>query len=687
LAKPNHVNWANREPDKAAKWMAGKVEHCEQQSTWRHSMAARGAAAYQGLSTGDLFHGLSPFDRPKTKRAKAGGWGTRQRWNYARAISETFCEKLTGLDEPKTQMVATDAEWEIRRQGIWADRFIEGGMHEAQGQFLDGWDLVRHGFLLAAVSTGTVAARVEEDYVSKRVTMALRSTLSTFIDPGDVAAGRPLTFIDVTWENPEYLVCDPRFKAHKDWIMESAVVPPFHRGVSDNGPFFDTPMVKMVSAWRMPFGGEKGFKGRDARFVGGKAIHWEKWEDPTPPLAFFGMTRCIGDSFWCENFIEIMMGALEQADDIAVTAERVMKLTSQRWLVIDKKATDINDVQNAKDVSIVSYDSTRGAKPEVKDIGILHADYFNWLDRNIDTAMKLAGIPDMHVSAQSPAGTDSGRAKRLEASLLPERHAKKQRNWRHWSAVDIAKLFVRAARRIGEVEPKWQVTWPGQDFDAKVEVGVLDIDTTQYVMRPYAVSEQKNTPADRAQAAQEMLDRGEITTDQFNLIVQGAYDVPRESRGPAVMRRYVSMALDDILHCEESVIADENEYMSSRYMPPLPFWSGPAIATATAQAQEIYSQAMIDKVPQNRRNIMRRFLEELDAMTLKEQQAETVAQNTNISVDATLGQVAPQLAPDAGAVPGAAPPPPGAMNGQALPGIPAPGGTPPLNTGAAPGIA
>jgi hypothetical protein len=27
-------------------------------------------------------------------------------------------ERLTGLDQPKTQLVATDVEWEIRRQGI-----------------------------------------------------------------------------------------------------------------------------------------------------------------------------------------------------------------------------------------------------------------------------------------------------------------------------------------------------------------------------------------------------------------------------------------------------------------------------------------------------------------------------------------------------------------------------------------
>jgi hypothetical protein len=671
--KKLHTNWSKLQPDQAAAEIARRVDGFERGTTWRHEMAARGLNAYQGRGTRGLFDHLNPGDRPRaSKRSKTnGGWGNKHRWNLARAISETFAEKLTGLDEPKTQMVATDAEWEIRRQGVWADRFIEGNMHEGQGVFLDGWDLCRHGFLLSAVSTGTVAARVEEDYVSKRVNLMLRSTLNTFIDPGDVANGRPLTYVDVTWENPEYLVEDVRFKKHKDHILRSAVVPP-HIKDYDGSPCFDTPMVKVVSAWRMPFG---SFTGREARFIGGKSVLWEKWEHPTPPLAFFGMTRCLGDSFWNENFIEIMMGALDQVDDVAVTAENTMRLTSQTIALIDAANCDPAAIKNAKDVNVIPYDSRKGGSaPQIIKAGLLHADYFSWLDRNVEMAMRLNGMSDMHVMSQSPAGTDSGRAKRLEASLLPERHAKKQRNWRHWVAVDIAKLWCRAAQRIGKVEPKWQVTWPGQDFDAKVGVGVLDIDLTQYTMRPYAVSEQKNTPADRAQAAQEMFDRGEITNEQLSIILNGAYDVPREGKGFSTQRRYVAKVCDEILHAEESEIADENEWLSERYIPPPPWLKDHK--AAREQAAEIYTQALIDGVPQNRRNLLRRFIEDLDAQIQKNAQEEAALSNTNVSVDATMGQAFPAL--DAGQSPM-----PGDPNAAAAPAPPVPA----INTGGIPAAA
>ncbi len=676
----NYVNWSRREPDAAAQDISRRVGDFEKAGTWRHLMAQRGAAAYQGLGLGDLFGQFSPYDIPRgrSKRNQGGspygGWGSKHRWNLARAICDTFVEKIAGLDEPKTQMVATDAEWEIRRQGIWADRFIEGGMHEQQGVFLDGWDLCRHGFLLACVSTGNVAVRVEEDFVAKRVRMNLRSTLNTFIDPGDLCNGNPLTFVDVTWENPEYIVEDPRFKKHKDLIMTSAVIPPQHRGQSVTGPFFDTPMVKMVSAWRMPFG---SFKGRDARFVGGKSIWWEDYEAPTPPLSFFGINRCLGDTFWSENFIEIMLGALQNVDDVAATAENTMRKSAQTYLVFDKRSTNASDMNNAKDVVSLPYDGEHGAKPDIIKAGLLHADYFSWADKNVEMAMRLAGIPDMHVSAQSPEGTDSGRAKRLEASLLPERHARKQRNWRHWVAVDTAKLYVRAARRIGDVEPNWQVTWPGQDFEARVSVDVLDIDDNDFTMRPYAVSEQKNTPADRAQAAQEMLDRQEITLEQFNIIVTGLYDVPKESKGASIQRRYVLKVCDEILHSDEKVVRDENQYIAQDYLPPPP-WINPD--AALDQGFQIYLQAYMDRVPQNRRNLLRRFLEDLDALSQKKKQMATMQDNTNVQVKASPDQVFPDAMAQQSAAP-AGPMPPGGAPADATASLPA------INTGGLPAAA
>ncbi len=667
---------------------AWQMAHAHETSlAWRHYMALRGAAAYSAVGLGDLFENLSPYDGPNLNGRRRGrrngvygGWGTQIKERHAQASMLTLAEKLTGLDEPKLQLVGTDLEWEKRRQGIWADRFSEGCMHQMQGSFRDTWDVARHGFLLAGSSTGTVAARTEPDYVSKRVRTQLRSTLQTFIDPGDMANGQPLSFFDITWENPEYMCEDPRFTAaQRDQIWKASVIPPQHVAGNYDGAVFGTRMVKWLSAWRMPFG---TFKGREAVFVdGGDPIIWEDWDRPRPPLAFFGMNRCLGESFWSQNLIEIMLDPLADAEDIDDIIKNTMAKTSQTNIIADGTTKLPKEAMNAKDVQVFRFDSKKGEKaPQVDKPGILHPDYFNHRDRKIAIARQLSGIPDMHITSESPGGTDSGRAKRLEASLLPERFAKILRGWRNWVACSIGGDQIRAARMIGKVEPNWQVTWPGADFDAKVPVKVLDLDDSLYEIREYAVSEQKNTPQERAQYAQELFANKQIDGSQLDMILNGIYDVPKETKESSTQQKLLAMIVDDILHCDQKFVANENQYMAERYTPPDPWIDPPS---ALSQVIPQYRQAMIDGVPQNRRNLLRRLVTDILQIKSNNDKAEAMA-NAKVTVQATPQQAFPSGGPEQALPPG---PGPGAT-AQPMQGAPgAPGAPAPLNVGGQPGLA
>jgi hypothetical protein len=644
------LNWSKREPKEAALKVFDMVAKFERHIGWRHQMAWRGAQAYSGAGLGDLFENLSfdgPWNSQGTRRGQRRGRGKLGSWNrsreqHARAIVKTVVEKLFGMDEPKCQLVATDAEWEVRRQGIWADRFVEGNYHLQQGSYLDFWDLARQAALLAFCATGAVAIRTEPDFVSKRVRNQLRSTLNTFIDPADRANGVPLTLIDVTWENPEYMCEDPRFQGKEDKIWAAAKVPEHLTQGMYDGATFGTPMVKQVTAWRLPFG---SFKGKHAIFIGGdgeggEPLHWDNWKTAEWPLSFFRCDRCIGDDFWGENMIEIALSPLRDAEDIDDMAQRTMDRTSQTYMHLDGGSSPPAALLNAKDVNVCRYDSKKGEKKvEIDKPGILNSDYWEYRDRKIQLAHDLTGVSLMHQSGeiQGSSGQRSGRSIRLEASLLPERFARTLRGWRNFVAVDCARNHIRAARLIGEEVPDWQVTWPGADFDAKVSVEVLNIDLEQFTIRPYAVSEQKNTPADRADAAQEMFDRGEINAPQLTVILEGLYDTKKETKASTAERRYVSKVADEMLHGDEKLVGDENRYMSESYIPPMP-WIDPD--AAMAQASPIYLDALIDGVPQNRRALLRRFMEDIWALRMQKQR-EVAMQDASVNVAATADQAFP----------------------------------------------
>jgi hypothetical protein len=352
---------------------------------------------------------------------------------------------------------------------------------------------------------------------------------------------------------------------------------------------------------------------------------------------------------------------------------------------IDGTSKPAAGLLNAKNVNVHRYDSKKQENPvQIDKPEILHQQYFEWRDRKIQVAHDLVGLPMMHQSGAIQGGSSnrSGRSIRLEASLLPERYARRLRNWDNFVAVDCAKNHIRAARAIGEVEPDWQVTWPGADFDAKVSVEVLDIDMEAYTIRPYAVSEQKNTPADRADAAQEMYDRGEINDNQLTVILEGLYDTKRETKASTAQRRYVAKVADEMLYGPSELIENEAVYMSEHYMPPMPWLDAEA---GMAQVAPLYLDAMIDGLPQNRRGLLRRFAEDMWALRLQ-QQKEMAMADASVNVAATVPEAFPTDPIAAGMVPNAPPGMPAAP-----PGAPAPGGMPPgmppaLNAPGAPGL-
>lgn len=712
--RADYVNWSKREPKKAAKKVWEMAKRFENSYSWRHMMAMRGALAYNGAIRGPgLFEGLE-FDHPMTHSAGLKRMSANKRWSgfadstseqHAKAICETVSEKLFGMEEPKLQLVATDAEYEIRRQGVWADRFVEGTMHLSSGSYSNFWDMARQGALLAYCSTGTVAIRTEPDFVSKRVRSRLRSTLNTFIDPADVGCDKPLSYFDITWENPEWMAEDPRYKGKEDLIWKSATIPR-HLQQNNGGATFNTPMVKVITAWRLPFG---SFKGREAVFLGSSDagpsdgfLWWEDWENPEPALSFLRCNRSISDDFWGDNMIEIALDPLADAEDVNDKARTTMKRTAQTYINLDGKSKVPDALARAKDVVIAKYNSKQNEKPvEIIKPGILNGDYFDYQARKLKIAHDLVGVAMMHQSGevQGSSGQRSGRSIRLEASLLPERFARKLRLWRDWVAVECGKNHIRAAKQVGTVEKDWQVRWPGVDFEARVSVEVLDIDLEAYTIQAYAVSEQKNTPADRADAAQEMYDRSEISAEQLDVILEGLFDTKRETKASVAERAYVSKVADEMLYGPPELVGDENAYMAEEYIPPMPWMDADAML---AQAAPIFTQALIDRVPQNRRFLLRRFMEDIWALR-QSQMREVAMANASVSVAtkssdpfAGIGApTVPQLPGDPNAALAVPPPPPGTPGlGGPTPAsmlgapaaAPAPVGGPALNAPGAPGL-
>lgn len=620
----------------------------DSRSGWRHTMAARGAYIYERSGHGNIFdcQGFSDC-RDRIARVSDLSWG------YGKSIVDTIVAKSVGLSNDKTQMVTTDADWEVKKDAVWADRFIEGTAHVPQGIHRNLWDLARSAITLATAATGTAAIRTEPDFLRKCVSHSLRSTLSTFVDQRDSWLGKPLSYFDVTWESPEVLAADPRFKEHRDHILASAE--PIPHWMRDKDEIdLETKVVRVITAWRCQFG---EFKGREARFVGRKAIQWDDYPHDQPRLAFFRASMQLGGGFWGRSLLQDIAGPLRTVDKVISRTEDALDLLSHTMMAVDTFSTSEESIAQAKNVKIIKYDSRKGAAPTAISVPIVGQDRMQFAERSIQAAHELLGVDQMHTAGRRPEGMTSGRGVRMVASLFSERHSVFQRAAREFVAVDVGRNVIAAALEIGEEDPDWQVTWPGQDFDAPVSVERLKrLNYDAFTLRAYPVSEQKNTPGDRGELANELLANQQITPEGHAILVSTTWDVTAEQKGTNGQRRFFAKLIDTALHADEEDLRDP-DFWAYEYNSPPPWTS---VADALVQVYAAYWDALVDDVPQYRRDILKRTLGELDAMLTQQQQQEAAAQGLRVNVDATsvgeaLGAPAPEqgaLAPELGATDG-----------------------------------
>src|SRR6185369_2995041 len=104
------------------------------------------------------------------------------------------------------------------------------------------------------------------------------------------------------------------------------------------------------------------------------------------------------------------------------------------------------------------------------------------------------------------------------------------RAFQHWVAVDIGRHILKAQRELYAKNHAYSRKWSGEMFTKEIkakDVIDLDLDALHVQLKP--VGEQKNTPQERVQYAEELLDKGAIPFEAYIAALEH-YDTPGETR-------------------------------------------------------------------------------------------------------------------------------------------------------------
>jgi hypothetical protein len=615
---------------------------------WRRSMARRLSARYHGRDV----HNYPAMGTMGDNRV---AWANEYfdepvplLQNQYNQYTETFVSKVGAVDAPKTALVVTEGDWDLKRRVINCSRLLEAEAQMRQGRFPNIHKLAEQALRIAYSSTGTVAAKVYPWPNEKRVVVELHDTLDMFLDDTELTYGAPLTYGELTWWNPTLLRM--RFPDLKpDDIHPEA--PLDRAGLSFAGRAQQTELVAVFEGWRMQVGDNVGRHVAGLR--SGKVLVDEPWEQDEPPFAFLHlMPQLFG--FWALPPLDLVDAEICRSNEILARCDEAEFDTSKQIHYVHEGSIesigDLVETHTCKFVRVKNpnYQPTISTPVPFDRISLeLKAQH----DQAIAKAL---GIDEMHVAARREPGLDSGVAQREASQRFDSRFASQHRSYTQFVAVDMARLMLRAQKKLYETE---NITrrWTGDMFskDIKSDDFVeLDLDALQVQAKP--ISELKNTPEERIQYAQELLDRNAIPLESFIAALQ-TYDTPGETRNVKTQRRWIAKQIDRWLMADDSEVL-EGEF----YQGPRPWIRA---GDALVQVTDSLMDAEIDGVPQERLDFFLNFIAELAPMV----KASTGATGTGMLPSAA----ASPFGSAAGLMAG------GASTGMPVPGMP-PVGMPPV---------
>ena len=609
--KARQKYWWGQEPEKAAGTLITLATQFDQRNNFRKAEAWRLMQLYEGERVGGQSSYFSDSVASNSVGAVAGAEPVDITLNIAQDLVDTLVSKIASLENPKSQFVTTDSSWEVRRQAILCDRFVEGQFGQKQGKFQDLWEMFAHALRLSLSSTGTTAIKFFADDVSGKIRAELYDCLDVWQDC--TAHDAPTSMGASHWWDPEHL-CE-LYPEHEEKIF-SAMEPyrPYNLLENSNDEYDRvierTERVRVVESWRFKYGDTVG---KYCRAIKGQLLEWEDYEYEDSPFVFIGGVRNL-TGCWNRTLTKPIAYQILRVNEILASIDRAERLTPKGTLMFDPEEIPKEALESVGDFDLIPITGLSGmrGKPQYEAPPPFHPLALELVKYYRQACYDLSGISQMHTAGTREQGITSGVALRIVKQLINERFAPVQRAYVNAAAVQATHMIIRCARKLAESDKGFSSAWKGDGFIQEIDAKVLSVlEDNLYEVTVDAVAESKNSPEDRMQLATELVQGGIITGESWKAILTSYYTYG-ELRTSDSQRRYVQKQIDSWLFSDPDEISDTR------------FYRGPIrsmqMAAAATQVNGAYLDALTDEVDESRLVFFSRFLKQCKAFIEEDQQ-------------------------------------------------------------------
>jgi len=251
---------------------------------------------------------------------------------------------------------------------------------------------------------------------------------------------------------------------------------------------------------------------------------------------------------------------------------------------------------NPQGLSVVRY---QGTKPDFMTASAMPGEIYSHLDRLVNKAYEITGISQLSAASKKPAGLDSGVAIREYQDIESERFQLVGQRYEKFF-LDLAKLAVEESKTLFEANPKLNVLVAIKGRAEKIVWKDVQLKRDQYLLRCFPTSLLPTTPAGRLQKVQELMQAGFIEKNEAMALL----DFPDLERSMSLN----TSAYEDTLQTLERIVQD------GHYDTPEPYQN---LALALKMAQSMYLRARVQEVPEDRLELLRRYIDDCDQLLSK----------------------------------------------------------------------
>ena len=506
-------------------------------------------------------------------RSKSTSIRNRVTLNVIQSMCDTVTAKIA-KNRPKATFLTSDGDYRMQRRAKLLDKFCEGQFY-ATGIY----ETAPRVFLDACVF-GTGAMKIYEGEGGIKIERVFPDEI--IVDDMEAVYGEPRQLFQVKYVDRDVL--HALYPERRDEIY-SAAAP------EDESPERErVNQIICIEAWHIPSGKDAG-DGRHVICIDGATLLDEPYERDYFPFVFVRWTeRLLG--FYGQGLAEQLTGIQLEINKLLFNIQEQMHLAKPKVFV--EAGSKISKAHlNNETWGVIEY---RGAPPQFFVPRTVSGEIFSHLDRLFNRAYEITGISQLAAQSKKPAGLESGVALREFQDIETERFMITAQQYER-VFLDAARQMIDIAREAAERGDTFEVVSHGDKFIEKIRWKDINLKEDQYVMKIYPTNLLPTTPAGKLQKVIEMLQAGMLSQQE----ARGLLDYPDIS----AVNNMMMAAYDDIMFQIEQMLEH------GRYFPPEPFSD---IQLAMPLVRSAYLRAKVNNVPEERLDLLRRYLEECVAL-------------------------------------------------------------------------